>query len=55
MRTWFSSVVLTTDACFDYLLGVRLGGQLVKTMPKGFGRKGSGGGMMATIADMDFS
>jgi hypothetical protein len=46
--------MLTTNTCFDYLLGLRLGSKPVKTMPKGFGNEGSGGGMKATVADMDF-
>ena len=51
---WFGSILLITNTCFDYLCGVRLGGKLVKAMPKGFGNEGSGRGMMATIAGMDF-
>ena len=51
---WFGSILLITNTCFDYLLGVRFGSKPVKTVPKGFGNEGFGGGMMATVADMNF-
>src|SRR3954467_15274930 len=52
---WFSGIILASHACLIQLVGVRLHGQPVESLPEGFSDKRSRSGVMPAICEMDFA
>src|SRR3954466_12090265 len=52
---WLSGIVLASHACLNQLVGVRLCGQPVESLPEGFSDQRSGSGVMPAISKMDFN
>src|SRR3954465_4796869 len=52
---WLSGIILASCACFNQLVGVRLRGQPVESLPEGFSDQRSRSGVMPAISEMDFA
>src|SRR4051812_18805998 len=52
---WLSGIILASHAFLNQLVGVRLRGQPVESLPEGFGDQRSRGSVMRAISEMDLT
>src|SRR3954469_10302092 len=52
---WLSGIILASRACLNQLIGIRLRGQPVESLPEGFRDQRSRSGVMPAISEMDFT
>src|SRR3954467_14968612 len=52
---WLSGIILASHAGLNQLVGIRLRGQPVESLPEGFSYQRSRSGVMPAISEMDFA
>ena len=52
---WLSGIILSSHACLNQLVGVRLRGQPIESLPEGFRDQRSRSGVMPAISEMDLT
>src|SRR3954470_16288431 len=52
---WLSGIILASHACLNQIVGIRLRGQPVESLPEGFSYQRSRSGVIPAISEMDFA